>query len=144
MFKSVLIASHAQVFTGDIPFPNLEMGTILLQSMDGSFAQPRDDIVIARGLDDRMWSLMMDCWKVDPSARPTAAEVAERLQQFLQPAPLTPISRKRSRSPLDEGRQQSRLDSSFPLYLFTIFHHTPALDIVNREDKRPRLLTPSP
>lgn len=80
------ILSISQVFTGDFPFRDLRTDIILLQSLDCSFVRPTNADVISNGLDDRVWELMMNCWRVEPSARPTASDVAERLRSFLEPA----------------------------------------------------------
>jgi hypothetical protein len=40
-------------------------------------AKPQADI--DRGLDDKLWSIIQDCWSQEPSNRPTAEEVSSRL-----------------------------------------------------------------
>ncbi|KAL0572720.1 hypothetical protein V5O48_009245 [Marasmius crinis-equi] len=41
--------------------------------------RPTDARVVERGLDDGLWSLMMECWNRLPDARPEIVEVLERL-----------------------------------------------------------------
>ena len=56
---------------------------IILTVMRGILPErPMDKSIISRGLDDNMWELMVDCWMMDPSQRPSAATVLERLNRL--------------------------------------------------------------
>ncbi|EAU84593.2 TKL/TKL-ccin protein kinase [Coprinopsis cinerea okayama7 len=41
--------------------------------------QPREEEVKARGLDDDMWTLLLQCWSLTPEARPSIEEFIARL-----------------------------------------------------------------
>lgn len=43
--------------------------------------RPEDKQTAARGFNDKMWVLMMECWAADPTTRPTAAVILSRLQE---------------------------------------------------------------
>jgi len=43
--------------------------------------RPLDKEIVARGLDDKMWGLMKECWAMDPTARPAVAAVLSRIQK---------------------------------------------------------------
>ncbi|KAF9255396.1 kinase-like protein [Marasmius fiardii PR-910] len=56
------VRAGAKVMNGEIPL------------------KPTENKVIERGLDDRLWELLVECWKEDPSARPSIEEVLTRLE----------------------------------------------------------------
>ncbi|KDQ18460.1 hypothetical protein BOTBODRAFT_512465 [Botryobasidium botryosum FD-172 SS1] len=74
-----------EFFTGKVPFfyiPHDAM--VIAMILDGEFPRrPDDDRVVARGLDESMWQLMMDCWHAMPSERPSAADLVSRLAAAL-------------------------------------------------------------
>jgi len=74
-----------EFFTGQAPFSDIWQPTHVAQKVvRGDFPErPRDDDIIARGLDDNMWGLMIKCWDMNPSLRPTAADILSRLQSAL-------------------------------------------------------------
>lgn len=43
-------------------------------------ARPTDKRALGRGINDEIWLLVEACWDQDPHARPTAAEIVERLE----------------------------------------------------------------
>jgi hypothetical protein len=45
--------------------------------------RPSEDICLHRGLDDKRWELMQDCWLQKPSERPSATTVVERLSDLI-------------------------------------------------------------
>src|SRR6266446_4531283 len=71
-----------QIFSGDIPFNDIS-GWSSLRSNVVKYAkrpakpQPQDDI--GREFDDKLWSLIEECWSQEPSNRPTATTVSLRL-----------------------------------------------------------------
>ncbi|KAG5637004.1 hypothetical protein H0H81_006148 [Sphagnurus paluster] len=73
-----------EIFTDDHPFPELNQNyAVVIKVAKGERPnQPKENHIVERGLDDRMWSLMEDCWQQDPRDRPTAVEVVARLQRL--------------------------------------------------------------
>jgi len=45
--------------------------------------RPTEKVVIARGLDDALWTLITECWYTEPILRPTIKVVAARLKQMI-------------------------------------------------------------
>jgi hypothetical protein len=76
------ILAPPQIFSGDIPFKDIS-GWLSLRSNVVNYAkrpakpQPQDDI--GREFDDKLWSLIEECWSQEPSDRPTAATISLRL-----------------------------------------------------------------
>jgi len=75
-----------ELTTGQPPFFDVEKsGRVALLVMDGEFpSRLKDETAVARGLNDGMWELAEDCWRYEPSKRPSATEVFRRLQIFQQ------------------------------------------------------------
>jgi hypothetical protein len=44
--------------------------------------RPTEPEVVANGLDDTLWDLLMDCWKADPQERPTIDQLIARLESM--------------------------------------------------------------
>ncbi|KDQ11694.1 hypothetical protein BOTBODRAFT_35125 [Botryobasidium botryosum FD-172 SS1] len=73
-----------ELFTQDIPFPDLSDGTVLTLTLSGKLPpRPVEEEIIQRGLDDRMWRLMEDCCRLRPSVRPTALAAVGFLRELL-------------------------------------------------------------
>ena len=76
------ILTPPQIFSGDIPFKDISRWS-LLRSNVVKYAkrparpQPEDDI--GHEFDDKLWSLIEECWSQEPSNRPTAATISFRL-----------------------------------------------------------------
>ncbi|RDB27522.1 Serine/threonine-protein kinase STY8 [Hypsizygus marmoreus] len=72
-----------EIFTGDHPFPDVKSDhAVLLKVSRGERpAKPLGLHYLDRGLTDRMWRLMEDCWEHIPDLRPPASEIVERLQR---------------------------------------------------------------
>ncbi|KDQ08669.1 hypothetical protein BOTBODRAFT_165600 [Botryobasidium botryosum FD-172 SS1] len=79
-----------ELLTGDIPFPGLVDQRIILHLATGRYDRPVDSDAIACGLDDDMWTLILECWDQDPSKRPSASQVVERLRCLPEPASVNP------------------------------------------------------
>ncbi|KNZ73265.1 putative serine/threonine-protein kinase [Termitomyces sp. J132] len=72
-----------ETFTGNLPFfetPNLAtVRKKVMQGVTPTCPQPDDPAWLKHGLNDRIWSLMTDCWSLRPSERPDMATVISRL-----------------------------------------------------------------
>ncbi|TDL20654.1 kinase-like protein [Rickenella mellea] len=65
-----------EIFTGDVPFPKLRDGAVMLAVVVRSLRPPRPmDPMTQRELDDATWRLMEACWTTLPTDRPTMDEV---------------------------------------------------------------------
>jgi hypothetical protein len=69
------------MFSGKIPFHDVNMYDLkpLLQRGERP-SLPADDLSRRRGLGPKMTDLIRDCWTQEPTKRPSADEVVERLQ----------------------------------------------------------------
>jgi hypothetical protein len=69
------------MFSGKIPFEGVELYELqpLLQTGERP-SLPADDLSRRRGLSAEMEDLIRDCWTQDPSKRPSADTVVERLK----------------------------------------------------------------
>ena len=47
--------------------------------------RPMEDIVIKRGLDDRLWECLLRCWSLVPEERPSIQEFLEVLEKPQEP-----------------------------------------------------------
>ena len=76
------ILAPPQIFSGEIPFEDIS-GWLSLRSHVVNHAKrpakPQPQVDICRELDDKLWSLIEECWSQEPSNRPTAANVSLRL-----------------------------------------------------------------
>ena len=76
------ILTPPQIFSGDIPFEDIS-GWLSLRShvVDHAKrpAKPQPQVDIGRDFDDKLWSLIEECWSQEPSNRPTAGNVSLRL-----------------------------------------------------------------
>jgi hypothetical protein len=73
------ILAQPQIFSGDPPFKDISSWPLLRSNVVKSAnrpAKPQSQADIDRGLDDKLWSLIEDCWSQMPSKRPTAATVS--------------------------------------------------------------------
>ena len=76
------ILTPAQIFSGDIPFQDISCWSSLRSDVvkygkRPAKPEPHDDI--GRELDDKLWSLIEECWSQESSNRPTAEIVSLRL-----------------------------------------------------------------
>ena len=72
----------SQIFSGDPPFKDISCWSLLRSNVVESAnrpAKPQSQADIDRGLDNKLWSLIGDCWSQEPSDRPTAPTVSLRL-----------------------------------------------------------------
>jgi hypothetical protein len=69
------------MFSGKVPFEGVDIYKITLLLKRGKRPSlPADDLSERRGLSPEMGDLIRDCWTQDPTKRPSADEVVERLQ----------------------------------------------------------------
>ena len=69
------------MFSGKIPFEDVELYELLPLLQTGERPSlPADDLSRRRGLSTEMEDLIQDCWTKDPTQRPSADEVVERLK----------------------------------------------------------------
>jgi hypothetical protein len=68
--------------THNQPFQEIKHTTeVVIRTSQGKHpARPKDPRAIERGLDEKLWNLLLCCWKQDPSERPTIQEVLHILQ----------------------------------------------------------------
>ena len=68
--------------TGDVPFASESLEGKLQQKIRGGHRPSRPDRrLIHHGLDDRLWSLLCQCWSHKPSDRPSMRDVVMMLQE---------------------------------------------------------------
>jgi len=71
-----------EVFSGRVPFHGLPDGAVVLSvGVRHEVPQYPGPEAEARGLNSRIWGIMQDCWKTNPTDRPTMAMVADRLEE---------------------------------------------------------------
>jgi hypothetical protein len=72
------------MFSGEIPFyEDRSDMRVILGLIDGLRpSRPEGDSCRIRGLTDEVWNLIETCWAEDPSQRPTATQVVERLRKL--------------------------------------------------------------
>jgi Protein tyrosine and serine/threonine kinase len=83
------------MFSGKVPFEGVEIYELSLLLQTGERPSlPADNLSQRRGLSTEMEDLIQDCWTQDPTKRPSADEVVERLKLL----PNRPVDRR----PVDE------------------------------------------
>ena len=72
-----------QVFTGFVPFyEHPRDSTVIFKIVEGKRPSrpPAGNLAwVQWGLTDVIWELMEDCWRQDPTSRPTAEDIVARL-----------------------------------------------------------------
>jgi hypothetical protein len=69
------------MFSGKIPFEDVELFELALVLQTGERPSlPADDLSRCCGLSAEMKDLIQDCWTQDPTKRPSADQVVERLK----------------------------------------------------------------
>ena len=68
-----------QVFTGEVPFQHARTdGQVIWLVLKGDRPKYRAE-ARCLGLTSRVWSIMEECWAAEPSRRPSASQVLDRL-----------------------------------------------------------------
>ena len=68
--------------TGEVPFAELRSEkSVLDHAKKGKRPRRPKKYLVHRGLDDRLWNLISQCWNHDPLARPSASSVLAELQR---------------------------------------------------------------
>ncbi|TFK61579.1 kinase-like protein, partial [Pluteus cervinus] len=72
-----------EVFTGNYPFPEIPRDTVVVLKVMRQERpnRPKDPLSIleSRGLTDKVWDMMEECWQHDPTRRPTSAKLVRLL-----------------------------------------------------------------
>ncbi|TDL17488.1 kinase-like protein [Rickenella mellea] len=71
-----------EIFTGDVPFQGWREPVVMNKVLSGERPRRPVGIAVQRGLDDRMWSVMKDCWKQKSADRPMMKDVYARIPPF--------------------------------------------------------------
>ena len=82
LLVKLTILAPPQIFSGDIPFQDISRWSSLRSDVVKYGKRParpqlQDDI--GREFDDKLWSLIEECWSQEPSNRPTAVTISLRL-----------------------------------------------------------------
>lgn len=77
-----VILTLPQLITNQQPYAYIKHTTeVVIRSASGVRPQrPTEPRIIARGLDDKLWNLLIHCWDVEPTARPNINDVLVHLQ----------------------------------------------------------------
>ena len=82
------------MFSGEVPFKDLEILELILRVQRGERPSlPTDELSQRRGLNPEMEDIIRDCWNQEPTKRPSADKVVERLQllQLVDQRPLNDV-----------------------------------------------------
>ncbi|KAI6171269.1 Protein kinase domain-containing protein [Aphelenchoides bicaudatus] len=63
---------------GDVPYHEMENGQIL------AYLEEEKRLTMPRYCTEQIYELMLSCWQLDPSERPTFNQIYQRLKQFLE------------------------------------------------------------
>jgi len=68
-----------EVLTHDTPFKHIRSSTeVVIRVQMGELPQqPKDPRVVARGLDDDLWALLVRCWAIKKEDRPSIRDILE-------------------------------------------------------------------
>ena len=78
-----------EIMTGQRPYNNRLRDSNVIEDLGAKRLpdRPMDEEVIARGLNDRLWRLMLACWNWDPARRPSMSEIRVGLKSVQASAP---------------------------------------------------------
>lgn len=69
-----------QILTGDKPFSTFRNETSIIMEVQNGQRPPRpDQTLVHRGLDDKLWEIVVRCWAQNPEDRPTASQIVREL-----------------------------------------------------------------
>ena len=87
-----MLSNPVQMFSGKVPFWDVEMHDLKVILERGQRpALPADSLSRRRGLSHETKVIIRHCWAQEPTARPSADIVVERLQ-LLQPVDERPLN----------------------------------------------------
>ena len=74
--------SSDQVMTHKLPYNHIKHGSeVVIRSSKGELPKrPNESRVVERGLDDKLWNLLLECWSKNAGERPTIENVLTRLE----------------------------------------------------------------
>ncbi|KAI0255389.1 hypothetical protein BJV78DRAFT_1279551 [Lactifluus subvellereus] len=99
-----------EIFTDDVPFSHITNDMFIpVVIRDGSLPTRPEHNAVARGLSDAMWDLMNQCWKRDPTSRPSMTKIREAIQNM---HPLRSSSRGRSSSSISQPGNHHNVSST--------------------------------
>ena len=100
---------NIQILAGRQPFHNMSDVEVILAVYNHEHPSrpPITDHATfhSRGLDDRMWALMEECWNADPDKRPTASALCDLLST-MHVASCGPTTHADGEDVLSKGRTQ--------------------------------------
>ncbi|KAL0960608.1 hypothetical protein HGRIS_005640 [Hohenbuehelia grisea] len=70
-----------ELFTGMMPFPNSRGAGVVVLLQDGKRPEPPSAEARIKGLHNKLWKLMYQCWKTDPGQRPSLEELRAVLER---------------------------------------------------------------
>ena len=81
------ILNFTQLFTHERPYSDIRKNIqVVFKKAQGELPhRPQDERVVRRGLDDRMWELLCQCWAKKPNDRPTIEQLSVRLSSLVSP-----------------------------------------------------------
>jgi hypothetical protein len=64
-----------------MPYPDVKKSIqVVFKKGQGELPdRPKDDRVVKRGLDDKMWELLCRCWSKSPNDRPSVGDLVKQL-----------------------------------------------------------------
>jgi Protein tyrosine and serine/threonine kinase len=72
-----------EVFTENVPFSDVQNDMFIpVAILKGLLPTRPESSVTARGLSDKMWKLMNECWECEPSSRPSMTTIREAIQNM--------------------------------------------------------------
>ncbi|KDQ50010.1 hypothetical protein JAAARDRAFT_609550 [Jaapia argillacea MUCL 33604] len=106
-----------EIFSGRSPFSGLTDPVIYVEVTERKHRPPRptDEEIVQRGLDDRMWSLAVECWTHEPDSRPRASDLVHRFDSIRKShtdmGPASPLPGTTTRRGDDVSTIASSLDA---------------------------------
>lgn len=72
-----------ELMTGEQPYNGIPKEiNVALQLVGGHLPQRPGSSATARGLTDELWTLMQQCWRKEPTARPTMGQIRLSLKDL--------------------------------------------------------------
>ena len=76
--------NFVQLFTHEMPYSDIRKNIqVVFKKAQGELPnRPKDEHVVRRGLDDRMWELLCQCWVKKPNDRLTIEQLLVQLSSL--------------------------------------------------------------